>query len=97
MSEEKQPLRMTIGELRVLVAEVWDMSIRERVYGAEVQRAVDAAVTAERAACLAIAEEHAAQEDVAGADACARVAERIRARGVVPLPAPVCPAPTEGT
>lgn len=35
----------------------------------------------EREACAAIADEHAAQEDVYGADACARLAEAIRARG----------------
>ena len=35
----------------------------------------------EREACAAIADEYAAQEDVAGADACARLADAIRARG----------------
>lgn len=35
----------------------------------------------EREACATIADEYAAQEDVAGADACGRVADAIRARG----------------
>lgn len=51
----------------------------------EIRRTLPAALRLaaedEREACAAIADKYAAQEDVAGADACGRVAVKIRARG----------------
>lgn len=60
------------------VIDGWLTALHERD---EARAEVGRAVAAEREACAQVALDHADQEDVAGADACGRVAVKIRASG----------------
>lgn len=81
MDETKRAARL--AEIDAMEARVMAATSKEDAIAGEMDRLLnerdDARAEVER--IMALVDEHAAQEDVYGADACTRLADAIRARG----------------